>query len=92
MEYKDNILFKFVKKMAVYNQGKLAGVVGYNQLYSDGKIYHLENLLSGLPRTWVIKLVLNMQNKLVGKPFYNSNFRDEKTTQIDVPRFFFGSK
>ena len=31
-----------------------------------------------------------MQNKLVGKPFYNPDFKDEETTQIDVPRFFFG--
>ena len=31
-----------------------------------------------------------MQNKLVGKPFYNPGFVDEQTTQIDVPRFFFG--
>ena len=31
-----------------------------------------------------------MYNKLVGKPFYNPDFRDEGTTQIDVPRFFFG--
>ena len=26
----------------------------------------------------------------VGKPFYNPDFKDEETTQIDVPRFFFG--
>ena len=76
--------------MAIYNQGKLAGIVGYKQLYPNGEIYPLEKLLTGLPRIWAIRLVSNMQNKLVGKPFYNPDFRDEKTTQIDVPRFFFG--
>lgn len=76
--------------MAIYNQGKLAGTVGYKQLYPNGEIYPLEKLLTGLPRIWAIRLVSNMQNKLVGKPFYNPDFKDEETTQIDVPRFFFG--
>lgn len=76
--------------MAIYNQGKLAGFVGYKQLYPNGEIYPLEKLLTGLPRIWAIRLVSNMQNKLVGKPFYNPDFKDEETTQIDVPRFFFG--
>ena len=76
--------------MAIYKEGKLAGIVGYKQLYPNGEIYPLEKLLTGLPRIWAIRLVSNMQNKLVGKPFYNPDFRDEKTTQIDVPRFFFG--
>ena len=53
-------------------------------------MYPLEKLLTGLPRIWAIKLVSNMQNKLVGKPFYNPNFIDKDTSQIDVPRFFFG--
>lgn len=78
--------------MAIYSQSTLAGVVGYKQLYPDRTMQALDRLLSGLPRIWAIRLVSNMQNKLVGKPFYNPNFRDEKTTQIDVPRFFFGSK
>lgn len=76
--------------MAIYNQGKLAGIVGYKQLYPNGEIYPSEKLLTGLPRIWAIRLVSNMQNKLVGKPFYNPDFKDEETTQIDVPRFFFG--
>lgn len=76
--------------MAIYNQGKLAGVVGYNCLYPNEEIYSLEKLLTGLPRIWATRLVSNMQNKLVDKPFYNPDFRDEETTQIDVPRFFFG--
>lgn len=76
--------------MAIYSKGTLAGIVGYKQLYPDRTIQTLDRLLSGLPRIWAIRLVSNMQNKLVGKPFYNPNFRDEKTTQIDVPRFFFG--
>ena len=76
--------------MAIYNQGKLAGIVGYKQLYPNGEIYPLEKLLTGLPRIWAIRLVSNMQSKLVGKPFYNPDFKDEETTQIDVPRFFFG--
>lgn len=76
--------------MAIYNQGKLAGIVGYKQLYPNGAMYTLNELLTGLPRIWAIRLVSNMQNKLVGKPFYNPDFKDEETTQIDVPRFFFG--
>ena len=76
--------------MAIYNQGKLAGIVGYKQLYPNGEIYPLEKLLTGLPLIWAIRLVSNMNNKLVGKPFYNPDFKDEETTQIDVPRFFFG--
>ena len=76
--------------MATYNQVKLAGVVGYTQLYPGRVFYPLEKLLSGLPRIWAVKLVSNMQNKLVGKPFYNPNFIDGNTSLIDVPRFFFG--
>lgn len=76
--------------MAIYNKGELAGIVGYKQLYPNGEMYPLEKLLTGLPRIWAIRLVSNMQNKLVDKPFYNPDFRNEKTTQIDVPRFFFG--
>lgn len=76
--------------MAIYSQSTLAGIVGYKQLYPGRTIQKLDSLLSELPRIWAIRLVSNMQNKLVGKPFYNPNFRDEKTTQIDVPRFFFG--
>ena len=78
--------------MAIYKEGKLAGIVGYKQLYPNGEIYPLKKLLTGLPRIWAIRLVSNMQNKLVGKLFYNPDFRNEKTTQIDVPRFFFGSE
>ena len=78
--------------MAVYSKGKLVGIVGYKQLYPGRKMQALDSLLLGLPRIWAIKLVSNLQNKLVGKPFYNPNFRDENTTQIDVPRFFFGPK
>jgi len=76
--------------MAIYNQGTIVGIVGYKQLYSKGEMYPLEKLLAGLPRIWAIRLCSNMYNKLVGKPFYNPDFRDEVTTQIDVPRFFFG--
>jgi hypothetical protein len=76
--------------MAIYNDGKLEGIVGYNCLYPNGEKYPIEKLLTGLPRILAIRLVSNMQNKLVGKPFYNPNFRNEETTQIDVPRFFFG--
>ncbi len=49
----------------------------------------LEGLLNGITRIWTVRLVSNMQNKLVGKPFYNPDFIDEKSSQIDVPRFFF---
>ncbi|GET49517.1 hypothetical protein RCZ02_23480 [Capnocytophaga felis] len=83
-------MLKFQNKMAIYNKGELTGIVGYKQLYPNGEMYPLEKLLAGLPRIWAIRLVSNMQNKLVGKPFYNPDFRDEKTTQIDVSRFFFG--
>lgn len=76
--------------MAIYNQGTIVGIVGYKQLYSKGEMYPLEKLLAGLPRIWAIRLCSNMYNKLVGKPFYNPDFRDEETTPIDVPRFFFG--
>ncbi len=76
--------------MAVYNQAKLAGIVGYKQLYPGKKMYSLEKLLAGLPRIWAVRLCSNMYNKLVGKPFYNPDFIDAETTPIDVPRFFFG--
>lgn len=76
--------------MAVYSQGKMVGIVGYKQLYPVGDLPPLQNLLEGLPRNWAITLVANMQNKLVGKPFFNPDFNGEKDSQIDVPRFFFG--
>lgn len=76
--------------MAIYNQGTLVGIVGYKQLYPQGEMPPIEKLLIGLPRIWAIKLCSNMYNKLVGKPFYNPVFKDVETTQIDVPRFFFG--
>jgi steroid 5-alpha reductase family enzyme len=61
--------------MAIYNQGKLAGIVGYKQLYPNGAMHTFNELLTGLPRIWAIRLVSNMQNKLVGKPFYNPRFQ-----------------
>ena len=64
--------------------------MGYKQLYPNQPMQALCVLLKGLPRIWAIRLVSNMQNKLVGKPFYNPDFNGEKTSQIDVPRFFFG--
>lgn len=76
--------------MAVYSQGKMVGIVGYKQLYPDGDLPQLTDLLKGLPRNWAVTLVSNMQNKLVGKPFFNPDFNTEKDSQIDVPRFFFG--
>lgn len=76
--------------MAIYNQGTLVGIVGYKQLYPKGEMCPLDKLLAGLPRIWAIRLCSNMYNKLIGKLFYNPDFRDEETTPIDVPRFFFG--
>ena len=76
--------------MAEYKSGKLVGIVGYKQLYSDTAIPSIERLLTGITRIWTVRLVSNMQNKLVGMPFYNPYFVDEETSQIDVPRFFFG--
>lgn len=76
--------------MGIYKHGKLEGIVGYKQLYPSGELYSLEKLLFGLPRIWAIRLVSNIQNKLVGKPFFNPDFRDKELSQIDVPRFFFG--
>ena len=76
--------------MPVFTSGKMVGIVGFKQLYPDTEMPKLKELLKGLPRIWAIRLVSNMQNKLVGKPFYNPSFQGEETTQIDVPRFFFG--
>lgn len=76
--------------MGVYSKGTLAGIVGHKQLYPGIAMPELDALLTGIPRIWAIRLCSNIQNKLVGKLFYNPNFRDEKTTQIDVPRFFLG--
>lgn len=76
--------------MAIYSTGKMLGIVGYKQLYPVGDLPQLQNLLEGLPRNWAITLVANIQNKLVGKPFFNPDFNGEKDSQIDVPRFFFG--
>lgn len=76
--------------MATYSKGTMAGIIGYKQLYPDRAMQTLETLLIGLPRIWAIRLCSNIYNKLVGRPFYNPNFKDEQTTQIDVPRFFFG--
>ena len=77
--------------MAIYSQGKMLGIVGYKQLYPAGDMPDLPELLDGLSRKWAVTLVANMQNKLVGKPFFNPDFNGEKDSQIDVPRFFFGS-
>lgn len=76
--------------MAEYKSGKLVGIVGYKQLYPGTAMPSIERQITGITRIWAVRLVSNMQNKLVGKPFYNPGFVDEQTTQIDVPRFFFG--
>ena len=76
--------------MAVYTSGKMVGIVGFKQLYPNIEIPELEGLLKGLPRIWAVRLVSNMQNKLVGKAFYNPSFKGEDVSQIDVPNFFFG--
>ena len=76
--------------MAVYTQGKLVGVVSFKQIFPNVEMPALENLLNGLSRVWAVRLISNIHNKLVGKPFYNPEYKGEKTSQIDVPRFFFG--
>ena len=76
--------------MSVFASGKMVGIVRFKQLYPDAEMPQLNELLKGLPRIWAIRLVSNMQNKLVGKPFYNPSFQGEEVSQIDVPRFFFG--
>ncbi len=76
--------------MSVYTSGNMVGIVGYKQLYPNIVMPEFEGLLKGLPRVWAVRLVSNMQNSLVGKPFYNPSFRGESISQIDVPRFFFG--
>ncbi len=76
--------------MAVFESGKMVGIVGFKQLYPNIEMPELVELLQGLPRIWTIRLVSNMQNKLVGQSFYNPSFQGETVSQIDVPRFFFG--
>lgn len=76
--------------MAVFESGKMVGIVGFKQLYPNIDMPKFEDILQGLPRIWAIRLVSNIQNKLVGQSFYNPSFQSEETTQIDVPRFFFG--
>ena len=76
--------------MSVYASGKMVGIVGFKQLYPNIEMPELEKLMKGLSRIWAVRLVSNMQNKLVGKAFYNPSFRGEEVSQIDVPRFFFG--
>lgn len=77
--------------MATYNKGGLLGVVGYDEVYSSfwGKP-KFESLLKGLSRIWTVGLVSNMQNKLVGMPFYNPYLDGVTNTQLDAPRFFLG--
>lgn len=76
--------------MAIYSQGKMVGIVGYRQLYPEGDLPNLPDLLDGLTRKWAVNLVINMQNKLVGQSFLNPNYNKDKDSQIDVPNFFFG--
>lgn len=77
--------------MAIYNKGGLLGIVGYDEVYSSfwGKP-KFESLIKGLSRIWAVRLVSNMQNKLVGMPFYNPYLDGVRNTQIDAPRFFLG--
>lgn len=77
--------------MAKYIQGELLGVVGYDEVYSNfwGKP-KFESLIKGISRIWAVRLVSNMQNKLVGVPFYNPSLDGITNTQLDAPRFFFG--
>ena len=72
--------------MATYNKGGLLGVVGYDEVYSSfwGKP-KFESLLKGLSRIWTVRLVSNMQNKLVGMPFYNPYLDGVTNTQLDAP-------
>lgn len=77
--------------MAKYIQGGLFGVVGYDEVYSNvwGKP-KFESLIKGISRIWAVRLVSNMQNKLVGSPFYNPSLDGVTNTQLDAPRFFLG--
>jgi hypothetical protein len=77
--------------MAIYNQGGLMGVVGYDEIYPHAWVRpKLECLLKDLSRLWAVRLALNLQNKLVGKPFFNPFYDGIKNTMIDAPRFFLG--
>lgn len=69
------------------------GVVGYDEIYSNTWVKpNLESLLKGLSRIWAVKLVSNIQNKLIGRPFYNPYYDGVKNKKIDAPRFFLGIK
>lgn len=69
------------------------GVVGYDEIYPNTWIKpKLESLMKGLSRLWAVRLVSNIQNKLVGKPFYNPYFDGVKNKMVDAPRFFLGEK
>lgn len=85
------LLSDSVQTVSTYDRAELIGVVGYKQLYPDGGECSLDDLLSGLQRVKAINLVFHIQRSLVGKLFYNPDFVDERTFQIDVPRFFFGA-
>lgn len=78
--------------MATYTKGGLMGIVGYDEVYSAGIFGKpaISGLLKGLPRIWAIRLISNIQNKLVEKPFYNPDFVREDITPIDAFRFFLG--
>jgi len=77
--------------VAIYNYADIRGVVGFMDIYPEVKhIPDMKELMTGLSRIRAIRLISNMQNKLVEKPFYNPDFISEDTTPIDVPRFFFG--
>lgn len=68
------------------------GIVGYDEVYSAGIFGKpaISGLLKGLPRIWALRLISNIQNKLVEKPFYNPDFVSEDITPIDAFRFFLG--
>ena len=79
--------------MAVYNKGGLLGVVGYDEVYTGGRGKpKFDTLINGISRDMAIRLISQMQNRIVGKLFFNPNFDGKTNMEIDAPRFFFGPK
>ena len=79
--------------MAIYNKGGLLGVVGYDEVYTGGwGKPKFDTLINGISRGMAIRLISQMQNRIVGKLFYNPYFDGKTNKEIDAPRFFFGPK
>lgn len=75
-----------VNTITPYLSSVIVRIVSYRDLFPERRFYKIKDLLSGLSKKEMLRLVNNMYNKLANKPFFDSLY-DGNDAHMDVVRF-----